>query len=148
MSRRIGRPIDAGPRLLVRIVLLFGLMAMLPLSHAAGETASLPDPRQMKFEPVTFTPPDVERLVLDNDCLFTGWHRNGIRTGFYLVCLLVDLDHQRLSVTAGYFQKTRRRLVGKYTDRDQTGQQDRRKDGGQTAKGQFHELILRGFHVI
>lgn len=66
MSRRIGRPIDAGPRLLVRIVLLFGLMAMLPLSHAAGETASLPDPRQMKFEPVTFTPPDVERLVLDN----------------------------------------------------------------------------------
>ncbi|MGE3151506.1 MAG: M16 family metallopeptidase [Nitrospiraceae bacterium] len=66
MSRRIG--IQSGPsaRLHVWIVLLVGLMAVLPLNRARAETASLPDPRQMKFDPVTFTPPHVERLVLDN----------------------------------------------------------------------------------
>ena len=66
MSRMIRRQADAGPRLFVRIVLLFGLVAMLPLSHATAETSALPDPRQMTFEPVKFTPPDVERVVLDN----------------------------------------------------------------------------------
>lgn len=66
MSRMIGTQRDASADLFLRIVLLFGLVAVLPLSHAAAETASLPDPRQMKFEPVTFSPPDVERLVLEN----------------------------------------------------------------------------------
>ena len=66
MSRMIQTQIDSMQRLLVLIMLVLGILAVLPLGSAMAETSVLPDPRQMKFEPVTFTPPDVERLVLEN----------------------------------------------------------------------------------
>lgn len=35
-------------------------------SAGAASPTTLPDPRAMKFSPVTFAPPDAERVVLDN----------------------------------------------------------------------------------
>jgi predicted Zn-dependent peptidase len=41
-------------------------LLVLPVMSAGAGDASLSDPRQMKFKPVEFTPPDPERIVLDN----------------------------------------------------------------------------------
>ncbi|MEK6694905.1 MAG: pitrilysin family protein [Nitrospirota bacterium] len=46
--------------------LLFALALVLNVSSGFAQTAPLGDPRTMKFEPVTITVPEVERVVLEN----------------------------------------------------------------------------------
>ncbi len=51
-----------------KIVLLGMLMlaVVLPVMNACAGEMALGDPRQMKFKPVEFTPPDADRIVLEN----------------------------------------------------------------------------------
>ncbi|BFU94599.1 MAG: putative Peptidase M16 [Nitrospira sp.] len=43
-----------------------GFALLFPLMVAAGGDATTTDPRSMKFEPVEFTPPDPDRVMLEN----------------------------------------------------------------------------------
>lgn len=53
--------------LLARVFFLAALLAAPPaLAQTAAQPAPLGDPRTMKFEPVTITVPEVERVVLEN----------------------------------------------------------------------------------
>jgi zinc protease len=50
-------------------VVLVGLLifaAVLPVLNVCAGDVALGDPRQMKFKPVEFTPPDADRVVLEN----------------------------------------------------------------------------------
>ncbi|HZC68055.1 MAG TPA: insulinase family protein, partial [Nitrospirales bacterium] len=56
-----------GQRLTLRsVVILLAAVLLAPLSFSAELTSTLGDPRAMKFDPVTFTIPEVDRVVLEN----------------------------------------------------------------------------------
>ena len=48
------------------LCLCIGVMAVRTAGAADASSGQQKDPRQMKFEPVQFTPPDPERVVLEN----------------------------------------------------------------------------------
>ena len=66
MSRVTRRETDVTHRWLARTLFMLGILTLLTMSGAPADASEFQDPRQMKFEPVTFTPPDAERMVLEN----------------------------------------------------------------------------------
>lgn len=53
-------------RVLWVLVVLCVLSGAMGVEAASAGSATLPDPRTMKFNPVTFAPPDAERVEMDN----------------------------------------------------------------------------------
>ena len=75
-----------GYRLTLRpVAILWAAVLLAPVAFSAELTSTLGDPRAMKFDPVTFTIPEVDRVVLEN----------GI-----IVYLLPDLELPLVTVSA------------------------------------------------